>query len=199
MSAHRHLVETARGFGPRLAAVIEAQGPLRLRRSRSGAVPEVLARAVAGQQLSVAAASTIWGRVVASTGGRPLMEHVAATDDAVLRACGLSGAKVASLRAIAAAAEAGALDPDELAALGPDARRERLVAIRGVGPWTADMLAIFHFGDRDVWPDGDVTAAKTLARLTSRRRKTARTAERFAPFRSYLALHMWRAADAPPT
>lgn len=198
-SVHAHLVDAAREVGGVLADVLEDHGHVPLRRRRDGPLPEFLARAVAGQQLSVKAASTIWGRVVASADGRDLVEHVLASDDALLRGCGLSGAKTAALRAIAAAAVAGELDEDELAALDTDARRERLVAIRGVGPWTADMLAIFRFGDRDVWPDGDVTARKTLARLTSPRRKTVRTAERFAPYRSYLALHMWHAADAKPT
>ena len=103
------------------------------------------------------------------------------------------------MRSIAKAARAGELDAAELSKVAHAVRAERLTAIWGVGQWTADMMGIFYFGDRDIWPDGDVTARKTLAKLTSRRRKTVRTAERFAPYRSYLALHMWRHADASPT
>ena len=57
---------------------------------------------------------------------------------------------------------------------------------------------MFWFGEEDIWPDGDVAARKTLEKLTSARRKTHRTALRFAPYRSYLALYMWQWVDAKP-
>jgi DNA-3-methyladenine glycosylase II len=60
------------------------------------------------------------------------------------------------------------------------------------------MVNLFYFGEEDIWPEGDVTARKTLISLTSKRRKTVRSAERFAPYRSYLALYMWRWVDARP-
>jgi DNA-3-methyladenine glycosylase II len=70
--------------------------------------------------------------------------------------------------------------------------------IWGVGQWTADMLGIFYFGERDIWPDTDLAVWKTLQRLTSRRRKTTLTAAKFSPQRSLLAKYMWRIADASP-
>ena len=115
-----------------------------------------------------------------------------------LRACGLSEAKARAMREIAQAAKAGQLDRETLKKLDSAQRAKHLTQIWGVGQWTADMASIFYFGDKDVWPDGDVTARKTLARLTSARRKTVRTAENFAPYRSYLAIHMWRYANANP-
>jgi DNA-3-methyladenine glycosylase II len=77
-------------------------------------------------------------------------------------------------------------------------RSAALTSIWGVGQWTADMMCMFYFGEHDVWPDGDVGARKTLERLTNRRRSTIRTAQLFAPHRSYLALYMWAHADARP-
>jgi DNA-3-methyladenine glycosylase II len=117
----------------------------------------------------------------------------------VLRGCGLSGAKVKTLNAIANAVEEDGLCGRNLRAMDPVARAEALTGIWGIGRWPADMANIFWFGESDIWPDGDVTARKTLERLTSKRRKTVRTAARFAPYRSYLTLAMWQIADAPPS
>ncbi len=195
---HARFTEIARDLSPALAEAIAAAGPVRLDTRREAPFPEQLCRSIAGQQLSVKASQTIWGRVVASACGGSLIDHFAEADPADLRACGLSAAKAKAMRAIAAAARSGALDMAELEALDGAERVNRLTAIWGVGPWTADMMSIFYFGDADVWPDGDVTARKTLQRLTSPRRKTTRTAARFAPHRSYLAIYMWRCADASP-
>lgn len=198
--AHQHLLEVSRDLGDRLHDAIDARGSLRLRRTlRSSAFPVVLCRAVAGQQLSVRAAQTIWGRVLERVGEVDLVDYLGGRCTQQLRSCGLSGAKAKAMQAIAQAARGGELDAKELEKLPHEQRVHRLTEIWGVGQWTADMMGIFYFGDRDIWPDGDVTARKTLERLTSKRRKTLRTAERFAPYRSYLALHMWQHADATPT
>jgi DNA-3-methyladenine glycosylase II len=162
-------------------------------------LPEVLCRAIAGQQLSVKASRTIWGRVVESADGNPLITHIANTKPEVLRGCGLSNSKAKAMKAIVEADAAGQLDVDQLRDLDHDARSKRLTAVWGVGQWTADMMGISFFGDRNVWPESDITVWKTLERLTSRRRKSARTAAHFAPYRSYLALYMWRIADAAPS
>ena len=99
--------------------------------------------------------------------------------------------------AIAAAAQTQQLNQTVLNALDHSERSRQLTQIWGVGQWTADMMGIFYFGDPDIWPDGDTAARKHLERLTSRRRKTVRTAARFAPYRSYLALYMWHQANTP--
>ena len=195
---HQRFIDIAHGLSPALADAMTALGPLALQRRQEVPLAEALCRSVAGQQLSVKAARTIWGRVLESAGERPLIEHFAVVEPEELRARGLSMAKARTMRAIAEEARAGRLDAAELGALELQERTVRLTSIWGIGQWTADMMSIFYFGDEDVWPEGDVTARSTLTRLTSRRRKTVRTAQRFAPHRSYLALYMWRHADAAP-
>jgi DNA-3-methyladenine glycosylase II len=195
---HDRFITISQDLSPELAAAIARIGPLELVPRRDAPLPERLCRAVAGQQLSVKAAASIWGRVVESAGDKSLIDHFAIVDPQVLRDCGLSGAKAKAMGAIAAAALAGELDAEVLGGMETAARTQRLTQIWGVGQWTADMLSIFYFGDADIWPEGDTTARKTLERLTSARRKTVRTAARFAPYRSYLALYMWRQADAKP-
>lgn len=196
---HRRFLEVAEGLGPPLVAAIEGVGVLEPLQPRDGTgLADALCRSVAGQQLSVHAARTIWGRVLDRASGAPLQRFFLGVEASELRACGLSGAKARTMGAIAEAAASGGLDEAELRSLDHEARARVLTAIWGVGPWTADMISISYFGDPDVWPDGDVTARKTLERLTSRRRKTTRTAAQFAPHRSYLSIYMWRHADATP-
>ncbi|MEO1094702.1 MAG: DNA-3-methyladenine glycosylase 2 family protein [Cyanobacteria bacterium J06638_28] len=195
---HTHFIAIAKDLSPALADAIAHTGPIQLVPSQDMPFPDRLCRAIAGQQLSLKAAATIWGRVVDSAVNRPLIEHFAEAEAEALRACGLSAAKSKAVRAVAEAALAGQLDVAALSKLDARDRAQRLTAIWGVGQWTADMMSIFYFGDPDIWPDGDVTARKTLEKLTSPRRKTVRTAARFAPHRSYLALYMWRHVDATP-
>lgn len=193
------MVAVARSIEPRLAKAIATTGPLRLTRKRQASpFVDVLCRAVAGQQLSVKAAQSIWDRVLEAARHEPLSDFLHRAEPSTLRECGLSGAKAKAMGEIAKAGRAGALNPGVLRRLDHAARSEHLTAIWGVGPWTADMMGIFYFSDPDIWPDGDVAARKTLERLTSRRRSTVRTAERFAPYRSYLALHMWRHVAGVP-
>lgn len=193
---HTRFVAIARDMSPELADAIDRTGPVQLAPSQDMPFPDRLCRAIAGQQLSLKAAATIWGRVVASAADKSLIEHFAEAEPEALRACGLSAAKSKAVRAVAEAAIAGQLDVAALSELDHRDRAQHLMAIWGVGQWTADMMSIFYFGDPDIWPDGDVTARKTLEKLTSPRRKTVRTAARFTPHRSYLALYMWRHVDA---
>ena len=196
---HHHFLTIAPDLSPQLADALAALGPAELPVRDDTPFPEYLARAVAGQQLSVKAARSIWGRVETACADAPLVEAFCARRGKDLRACGLSNAKVKTLLAIGEAARAGRLEGDALRALEPHQRAAELTALWGVGQWTADMANMFWFGEEDIWPDGDVAARKTLERLTSPRRKTVRTAQRFAPYRSYLALYMWRWVDARPS
>lgn len=196
---HARFLETAGAIASRLREGIARVGPVRLSRRDDVPLAEYLCRAVAGQQLSVKAAATIWGRVVDSSGRRPLVEHLRTVDPGTLRACGLSASKARAMREIAETARRGTLDERALARAEHERRVEMLTEIWGVGRWTADMCGIFWFGDRDIWPDGDGAARGKLQELIGRRRSTVRVAGRFAPHRSYLAIYMWRLIGAPPT
>ncbi|MEO0869436.1 MAG: DNA-3-methyladenine glycosylase 2 family protein [Cyanobacteria bacterium J06642_11] len=194
---HARFVEIAQELGGELAGEIAATPPLNLTAQQDTPFPIRLCRAVAGQQLSVKAATSIWNRIVNSAETKPLMEYLAAVSPDTLRSCGLSAAKAKAMGAIAQADRANQLNSSKLAKLNHTERSRCLTQIWGVGQWTADMMGIFYFGDPDIWPEGDTTARKHLEALTSRRRKTSRTAARFAPHRSYLALYMWHQANTP--
>ncbi|MBE9063058.1 DNA-3-methyladenine glycosylase 2 family protein [cf. Phormidesmis sp. LEGE 11477] len=196
---HEQFLAIASTLSPKLHFAIAQNGSLKLVAKQNRPFAEQLCRTVVGQQLSLKAAASIWGRLVANVpAGEKLSDHLVTVDPAVLRSCGLSGAKARTVVELAQAAQANQLNSKELGALSPTERTQRLTALWGIGQWTADMMGIFYFGDADIWPDGDVTARKTLEKLTSKRRKTIRTAAQFSPYRSYLALHMWRYVDAVP-
>jgi DNA-3-methyladenine glycosylase II len=143
----------------RLRPVLKVAGPVPLRRAAPGFAG--LARVIIGQQVSTASANAIWGRFAAAFPD-PAPQAFTASDDATLRAIGLSGAKIATLRAIAAA-HADGLDLDGLAALPGEEAHARLTAIRGIGPWTADVYLLFCLGHADVFPAGDLALRNAVA------------------------------------
>lgn len=195
---HQRFVEVANDLSTNLANAIMRVGAVKLQADDSQPLAHRLSRSVAQQQLSVKAARTIWSRVLEAADDEPLTEFFTEENAETMHNCGLSKAKVRAICGIAEKARMGGLNASELQSLPHEERSGHLTSLWGVGQWTADMISIFYFGDEDVWPDGDLAARKTLEQLTSHRRKTVRTAERFAPHRSYLALYMWKFQDVVP-
>jgi DNA-3-methyladenine glycosylase II len=145
---------------PALAAILDRAGPLPWR-TRPAGFPGLL-QAIMGQQISSAAAGAIWRRLAALPGALD-PAGLLALDDAALRGAGLSRPKVAHARALAAAFLDGKLDADRLAAM-PDADAvAALCAVRGLGPWTAEVYLLFALGRPDVFPAGDLALAAAAA------------------------------------
>ena len=165
------------------------------RRRESKGLAHFLSRAIVGQQLSAGAARSIWDRITVTAKGHGLsIPQCAEEFGGTLRSCGLSASKLKSLKNISRAEKEGRLSDDVLLSVVPEERLRRLMAIWGIGPWTCDMVLIFYYQLPDVWPEGDVAAQRTFSGLIGRRAPT-RTALRFSPYRSYLALTMWRIVD----
>lgn len=202
VALHPDFVRTARRVSKPLALAMESVGPPEWPTRHQQPLARYLARVVVGQQLSTRAASTIWGRVEALGAAEQqsvpgLALHL---PDAALLGCGLSAGKLKTLKALAEAEAAGELQRQRLARLAPEARASALTALRGVGPWTADMIALFYFRDPDIWPLGDLAVRKTFERYLAKQRRydLSSAAALFAPHRSVLALYLWRIADNPP-
>ena len=167
---------------------------------------DALVRSVVYQQLSGKAAGTIYGRVLAAFGDpdRPAAldpAAVAAAPDDALRACGLSRAKAASLRDLAARRLDGRL-PDRAALLGLDDESVvgALTAARGVGVWTARMVLLFTLGRPDVWPVGDLGVREGYRIVSGMAERPtpaalAEAGERYRPWRSVAAWYLWRTVD----
>jgi DNA-3-methyladenine glycosylase II len=176
----------------RLRPVIKAAGAIPLRRAPSGF--EGLAQIVVNQQLSAASAAAIWNRFAKAF---PDFDpaRVARARDANLQSLGLSGAKIRTLRAIAAAQKAG-LDIDGLAALPGEEAHGRLTQIKGVGPWTADIYLLFCLGHADIFPAGDLALRNSvMAGLALRKMpdidELAEIAAVWSPWRGVAARLFW--------
>ena len=136
-----------------LASVYAVTGPPPLRRRGNGF--EGLARIIVGQQLSVASAGAIWGRLEKAV--RPLdAETFLRKREGTLRKCGLSAGKVATITNIARAIARDELNLAALAGHADDEIKAQLTALKGVGPWTADIYTMFCLGRADGWAPGDL-------------------------------------------
>ena len=153
---------------PTMASLAETIGPLdreARRRGRPHDAYGALVRSIVGQQLSTAAARTIYGRLTALFDHRPpTPAELLAADEDSLRACGLSRPKISYLCDLARHVLEGALDLPGLRELPDDEVASRLVAVKGIGQWSADMFLIFHLGRADVLPVGDLGIRRAVER-----------------------------------
>ncbi len=192
-----------------MARFVAAAGPCTLvRRRHPGGAFAALARSILYQQLATGAAAAIHGRFAALYGGRPTPEAVAATADEVLRRAGLSAAKAASVKDLAAKVLDGTVRVERLSRLADDEVVRRLCTVRGIGPWTAEMFLIFQLNRPDVWPVGDLGVRAGFARIHGLSPvpapvELAALGEKYAPWRTLAAWYCWRAMDpgvsTPPT
>src|SRR3954466_3300343 len=189
-----------------MARLIEDYGgPLPLEPDSRGRPPDLygaLLRSITGQQLSVKAARAIDGRLGGRFGGRaPSPAELLADDpDAMRAAAGLSRAKVASLRSLAEHVLDGRLELDRLAELGDGEVVRELVAVKGIGEWTAHMFLMFTLRRPDVLPTGDL-GIQLAIRKHYRKRKLPKPAQMekiakpWEPYRSVACWYLWRSLD----
>ena len=193
---------------PVMAEMLDRFGPLDEVLRRRGRRPTeaygALLRAIVGQQLSTKAAKSIYGRLEEMFDGRaPTPAELLAADPEEVRAVGLSRPKVAYLRDLAEHVEDGRLELDRLADLPDDEVIAQLIAVKGLGEWTAHMFLIFHLGRPDVLPVGDLgirNAAALAYELEGPPKPAELTelAEAWRPHRSLASLYLWRSLDNTP-
>ena len=187
-----------------LARLIRKVGPCEFKPRTRCSPFQALVQSVAHQQLNGTAANTILKRVMALYPRRkfPTPDDVLATPDEKLRGAGLSRAKVASVKDIAAKTVEGVVPPARVMAKMPDAEiLERLTTIRGVGPWTVEMLLIFTLGRSDVLPATDFGVRKGFAVVfmldeLPKPKELVEHGERWRPYRSIASWYLWRGLDA---
>ena len=194
----------------KLGALIDRAGEFTLRLDPSPSPFESLLESILYQQLHGKAAATIHGRVRAYFGGDPAPQLLLDAPDDPLRACGVSANKIKALRDLAARTLDGTVPSHAAIKKMTDAQIvERLTQVRGIGPWTVEMLLIFQLGRKDVLPAGDFGVRKGFALTFQRVPKTRLLAaedlplpevllkrgRRWAPFRSVASWYLWRACD----
>jgi DNA-3-methyladenine glycosylase II len=194
---------------PVLARLIAEQGgPLPLEHDSRGRPPDVygaLLVAITGQQLSVTATRAIYGRLTARFGGRPPtpVELLADDPEELRAAVGLSRAKVAALRSLAEHVLAGKLELDRLTQLDDAEVIRALVAVKGIGEWTAHMFLMFTLHRPDVLAVGDQgirNAVKRAYGLAAPPDAATLTelAEPWRPYRTRACLYLWRSLGNEP-
>jgi DNA-3-methyladenine glycosylase II len=160
-----------------------------------------LVRAITYQQLAGNAARAIHGRLVTALGDEILPERLLALSDEALRGVGLSGAKVASLRDLSAKVLDGTviLEPRLLARRSDAEIADRLMSVRGIGRWTAEIFLMFQLRRLDVWPTGDLGVRRGYGLAWDVPMPTAKQldllGEAYHPYRSIVAWYCWRAVE----
>jgi DNA-3-methyladenine glycosylase II len=195
-----------RSADPVLARLVDAYGELdmvpahRQRREHYAA----LVRSIVGQQLSVRAAASIYARVEALFGGHaPTPDQILAADEDALRACGLSRAKVKYLRSLAEHVIDGSLELDRLDELPDGEVLAELVAVKGLGTWTAQMFLMFQLERPDVLPVGDLGIRRAVERLYGLDAlpvpaELEGIAEPWRPWRTLACRYLWESLGNAP-
>jgi DNA-3-methyladenine glycosylase II len=197
--AAKHLA----GVDPVMRRLIREIGPCRLAPKTRRSPFESLARAIAFQQLHEKAAESILRRLIGLFPGRrfPQPEELLAAEADVIRGAGFSRAKVAALQDLAAKTLDGTVPAGRvIRQLDDEAIVERLVAVRGIGRWTVEMLLIFQLGRPDVLPVDDFGVRNgfriAYGLRTMPTPKDVRShGERWRPHRTTASWYLWRAAD----
>lgn len=192
---------------PTLGELIERYGKLPPEREGRPAHDDhygTLLRSIVNQQLSVAAARTIYGRILDRFGGHPpTPEQILADDPEDLRSVGLSRPKIGYLRSLAEHVLAGELELDRLDELSDEEVIAELVAVKGLGEWTAHMFLMFHLERPDVLAVGDLGVRRAIERAYGLdslpdRETMERLGERWRPHRTLACRYLWRSLENEP-
>ena len=196
---------------PTMATLIDRLGKLdlatrlqRRKEERPADAYGALLRAIVGQQLSTKAARTIYLRVLDLFGGTtPSPEQLLEASEEDLRACGLSGRKTEYVRDLARHVLSGELELDRLEELDDEQVIEEIVAVRGLGRWTAEMFLLFHLQRPDILSGGDLGIRKAIQVEYGREEMPTPThvleiGEPWRPHRSLASLYLWESLAAVP-
>ena len=190
----------------RLRRVIREAGDLPLRRRPAGFAG--LARIVVAQQVSIASAAAIWGRLETAYPGVS-MDRIAGASDDDLKAVGLSAPKIRTLQAVVDACGSG-LDLKALKSLSQEEAQAKLTAVKGIGPWSAEVYLMFCLGHPDIFPAGDLALRNAVSDALGRadlieQGELREIATAWSPWRSVAARLFWahfsamRARQGVPT
>jgi DNA-3-methyladenine glycosylase II len=206
-TSQKAAVEELRAADPIMAGLIDMCGVISSP-PRKKADPEehygALLHAVVNQQLSVKAGASIYGRLTERFGGHtPTPEELLADDPEELRlAVGLSRSKVGFMRSLAEHILSGELELDRLDSLSDDDVMAELVAVKGIGEWTAHMFLMSHLHRPDVMAPGDLGIRRAIERAYSLeepdRETIERLAERWRPHRTLACRYLWRSLNNEP-
>lgn len=159
---------------------------------------QTLVRSIVGQQISVLAADAIWGRLVEHL-GEVTPAAVLASDQKNIASCGVTRPKASYIHGLAERSDELLNQPWDT--MSDEAIQKHLVQFRGIGPWTAEMILMFHFLRQDVFSLGDIGLIRGTQRLVPEaetKEHVGEIAERWRPYRTAAAWYLWRILDPVP-
>lgn len=196
-AALRHL----RAADPTLAKIIDEVGPCRFKPRAEGTHFDAIVRSIVYQQITGKAAATILRRLHEHFGGRPpTAKELAEASEEELRTAGLSRQKQRYMRDLAERTAAGLVEFDHFDELPDEQIVAELTAIKGIGPWTAQIFLMFRLGRADVLPVADLGIQKAIQRGWRMRKlpkpaQVAKLGTRWAPHRTVASWYLWRSLD----
>ena len=195
----KHGLDSVAAFEPGFASALKMAGypEPRIRERGYG----TLMRTIVGQQVSVAAAASMWRKFEAHVGPELSLERVLEADFDTLRACGLSRQKQGYMRSLCELVVSGGLDFDTLPADDEEAIAQ-LTKIKGIGRWSAEIYLLFAEGRGDIWPAGDLAVQAGLHKLLDlperpSEKATRDMAEKWRPHRGATAIFTWHCYNNP--
>ena len=197
-AARRTLAET----DPILSPFIEAIGPCRLAPAPDPFI--ALVEAIISQQLSVKAADTIFARLVSICPGKSITpKKIVSADESALREAGLSRQKIGYMKDLAGRWVAGEIRPKEFHSLPDEEIIARLIEVKGIGRWTAEMFLIFALNRTDVLPVGDLGLKKAVRQAYRLRQLPSpediqKIADPWRPYRSIATWYLWKSLNNGP-
>lgn len=195
----KHSLDAVAGIEPGFARALAVAGypEPRIRERGYG----TMLRTIVGQQVSVAAAASMWRKLEAHIGPELSLERVLESDFDTLRACGLSRQKQGYIRSLCELVVTGAVDFEHLPEDDEDAIAQ-LTRIKGVGRWSAEIYLLFAEGRGDIWPAGDLAVQAGLHKLLDlperpSEKRTRELAEAWRPHRGATAIFTWHCYNNP--
>ena len=195
----RHGLDAVAAEDPRVARALEIAGYPEPRIRERG--HRTLLRTIVGQQVSVAAADSVWAKLEAEIGSEMAPERIVEAEFDSLRACGLSRQKQGYARSLCELVAAGELDLENLPR-DDEAAIAELTKIKGIGRWSAEIYLLFAEGREDIWPAGDLAVQKATGKIVGldevpSEKETRAIAEGWRPHRGAMAVFTWHAYYVP--
>ena len=195
---HKIFLKKSKNKLPNIHAIFKANGPIYLSASQEDLFTH-MARLLCSQQLSLSAADTIWRKIMSQLELDNYLLFDACNDSYIdkIKSCGLSSNKVKALMGLKNAFTSEQISNKLLSNKSHPEVVKLISSLWGFGPWSGDMIAMFYLGLEDVWSNGDLILNRGIRTLSENTTYLdSELLEFFSPYKSYLALHIWKATNS---